>query len=192
VRSRTPPDLAGRCPRCFLPEALCLCEAVAPARTRVEVVVVRHVLERFKSSNTARWALLALPNATLVDHGGQEGPTELSERVAGGWLLYPGTAPSVPAGPPPSRLVVVDGSWSQARRMVHRLAPLVALPRLSLPPPPPEWKRLRQPKLEEGMSTLEAIACGLLALGEREAAERLSELHALAVQRASSIRGRRH
>jgi DTW domain-containing protein YfiP len=192
MRSHTPPNLDGRCPRCFFPTAFCLCERVPRVGNRTEFVIVRHSLERMRSSNTARWAALALSRCTLVDvYGDAEPPHDLAPLVAGAHLLFPGTNASAPPEPRPTKVVVVDGSWSQARHMVHRLAELRPLPRLSLGPPAPGSVRLRQPKVAAGMSTLEAIAQALALLDEPEAANQLESLHRMTVDQAHTIRGRR-
>jgi DTW domain-containing protein YfiP len=93
--------------------------------------------------------------------------------------------PCVP-DPAPEVLVVLDGSWAQARRMLQRLAPLRDLPRLSLPPRDAE--RLRRPTVAGGMSTLEAIADALELLGDGEAAGGLRAVHRLAVARGMRLR----
>src|SRR5438067_2383451 len=102
MRSRTPPDLRGRCPRCYFPEAGCLCGQVPRLTTRLEVVIVRHALERHRTSNTARWAALALPRCRILDYALGEQPLDLSAEVAGASLLYPADRPSAPPQPPPS------------------------------------------------------------------------------------------
>ena len=190
MRSRTHPSLEGRCKVCFLPEVLCICREFAPYPNQAEVVIVRHALERFKTSNTARWTPIALTRCRVFEHGGPSDPPLVEEAFRGAWLIFPGVEPSLPSGPLPSRLVAIDGSWSQARHMVHRLAVLRSLPRLSLAAPAPGIPRLRVQRLPAEMSTLEAIAHALAALGETEAAERVAAVHRLAVQRVSSLRRR--
>jgi DTW domain-containing protein YfiP len=88
--------------------------------------------------------------------------------------------------PLPHTLVVLDGSWGQARRMLQRIPPLRTMPRLSLPVR--EGERLRRPTVEGGMSTLEAIAAALDLLGDAPAARALEELHRLAVARSLRLR----
>ena len=46
MRSRTPADLAGRCPRCYLPTRLCLCPQVPRLDTRTEFGVWGGMTER--------------------------------------------------------------------------------------------------------------------------------------------------
>ena len=188
MRSRTPPNLEGRCRACFFPDALCICPSVVPQATGVEVVIVRHAMERWRTSNTARWIPLALSRARVVDHGLRLGDAPLEPLVDGGWLVFPGAANQRPEGPPPRRLVFVDGSWSQARRMVQRLDALRTLPRLSLPPPPVDVPRLRRERSTAHMSTIEAVGLALALVGEPAAAADLATLHALAVERARSLK----
>src|SRR5947209_2767252 len=136
MRSRTADDLGGRCPRCYFPQP-CLCAELPVLAPRMEVVIIRHMLERKKSTNSARWAALALPNARIVEHGLPGGALDVASLVVpGSAVLFPLAEPSLPTLPAPRRLIVVDGSWTQARRMLQRLAPLRTLPRLSLGPPP--------------------------------------------------------
>jgi DTW domain-containing protein YfiP len=191
MRSRTPADLAGRCPRCYLPTRLCLCAEVPRLDTRTEFIVIRHQKEKEKSTNTARIAALALSHCQLLTYGAPGEPFNASVLEAPDtWLLFPGTQPPEPDAPPPRRLVVVDGNWGQARRMVHRVPGLRMLPGLTLPPPPPDTRRLRRPPHPEGMSTLEAIAGALALLEGEEAARPLYALHERMIDRVLESRGR--
>jgi DTW domain-containing protein YfiP len=82
--------------------------------------------------------------------------------------------------------VLLDGSWSQARRMFQRLVPLRALPRLSLGAQPGE--RLREGP-EGTMSTLEALAHALAIVESAQAAAHLLAVHELLCERQRSLRG---
>ncbi len=183
------PDLSLRCPRCFFPPGHCLCPEVPRLQTRLQLVLLRHASEIPRPTNTARWAALALPQASLLDYALPGRPFDDAPlRGEGTWVLFPSATATVrPAGPPRS-LVVLDGTWSQARRMLQRVPALRALPRLSLPPPAAD-RRLRRPTVAGGMSTLEAVASALRLLGEAEAAGALEALHARALLRAEGLRG---
>jgi DTW domain-containing protein YfiP len=192
-RSRVP-DLTKRCRRClFLPE-VCLCPEIAPIEARTRFVLLRHASERNRPTNTARWAALAL-GCELVDYGAPGEPVDVA-RVCepGTWVLFPGPG-APPDADPPRRVLVLDGSWSQARRMLQRVPALRELPRLALAAPPAAppgaagLPRLRRPRIDAGMSTIEAIARALAQLGEPEAGARLDALHAAALARAWSLRG---
>jgi DTW domain-containing protein YfiP len=157
---------------------------------RTQVLLVRHAAERFKASNTGRLAVAAIAGAQLMDYateGRRPGMPELTGAATDGrtWLLYPDGEPR--AAPPPGleRLVVVDGTWPQARRMLQRIPELRGMPRLSLPPPPEPLRRLRQTKEASQMSTLEAIAQALAWLEGWDLAAPLFALHETFVTRAA-------
>ncbi|MCI0572071.1 MAG: DTW domain-containing protein [Myxococcaceae bacterium] len=189
--AKLPPDMAGKCVRCFLPEALCVCAEVPRVETRTRVLLVRHVMETWKASNTARLAAMALPGAELVAYGDRERSFERHLPLPeGSWLLWPEGPPPPPDAPPPRTVVVLDGSWSQARRMMQRHPAFRALPRLVLAPPTGAL-RLRIPPREDGMSTLEAVALALAQLEGPGVAEPLLTLHELFTRRGLQSRGRR-
>jgi DTW domain-containing protein len=138
-------------------------------------------------------AALALEGAVLHDHARGRAPSGdavaalLDEPPA--LLLYPGPGPAARPPVAPRTIVVPDATWAQARRMVQRLAPLRALPRLALPIRPAPATRLRRSAVPGRLSTLEAIAAALHWLGEPEAAGRLQALHAEAVERTLRLKG---
>lgn len=187
--------------------AICLCPDVPSLRSPVQFVVLRHASERERLSNTARWGALALEGTIVVEHGLPGPPTD--DRILstpGAVLLFPerlafpergasddagvpfvGTSTASAAAPVPALVIVPDGTWTQARRMVQRIAPLRTMPRLALPSPPPAV-RLRRPP-GGGMSTLEAMAAALALFGEPETAARLYGLHAAGVERILRLKG---
>jgi DTW domain-containing protein YfiP len=177
---------AARCPRCLLLERVCLCAAIPTVVTRTRIVIVRHHLEQFRSSNSGRLARLALPNSEIVEHGGRSGVAVLPP-LAGAWLMFPEGEPVLaPPQPPPRQLIVLDATWSQARRMCRKLAQLRGLPILRLPDAPMPAARLRESPAPGRVSTLEAIARALRLLEGDAAAEPLEALFALAVARAAA------
>jgi len=187
-RGQLPP---GRCPRCAFPvEGGCL--AIPRISVPWRVVVVRHASEIPRLTNSGRWAAAALEGATIFDHALDDTRSDhqlgalLDDQPA--WLLFPSAHAGAPAGPPPRTLVIPDATWAQARRMVQRIAPLRAMPRLALPPPPPSM-RLRQPPRAGGMSTLEAIAGAMDLLGDTAAAGALRALYQAAVEKTLRLKG---
>lgn len=158
-------------------------------RAPFRLVLLRHVSERPRLSNTGLWAALAVEGARLLDHGDPGPPTDDADLSAdGAALLFPGPHAPAPPWPPPRVLVVPDGTWTQARRMIQRLPALRALPRLALAGPPPGL-RLRRPHPAGGMSTLEAVAGALAASGAHAEAARLLALHAAGVERVLRLKG---
>lgn len=109
----------------------------------------------------------------------------------GAWLLYPiGEPVTVCPEPPPRQLVVLDATWSQARRMYRKLEALRGLPILHLPVEPMPSARLRESPGPGRVSTIEAIARALRLLEGDEVALALEQLFADAVERARAA-GRR-
>lgn len=182
----------ARCPRCRFPPEFCLCPAIPRLAAPFRLVVVRHASERERMSNTARWAALALVGAELLEHGLPGVPLdETLLRAPGAVALFPSPRAedaALPAAAAPSIVVVPDGTWTQARRMMQRLPALQRLPRLSLPGPP-AGLRLRRPPRPDGMSTLEAIAGALAAFGAHDASERLLAVHDAGVERVLRLKG---
>ena len=177
---------AIKCARCLLQQRVCLCAEVPTIATRTRIVIVRHHHEQFRSSNSGRLANLALPNSTIVDHGGSGGPAKLDD-LDGAWLLFPEGEPMHTAPVPlPKTLVVLDATWSQARRMYRKIDALRGLPLLRLPDEPMPQARLRQSPGPGRVSTIEAIARALRLLEGEEMATALEQLFAVAVGRAQS------
>lgn len=183
----------GRCPRCLQRVEVCICATLPRVETRTTLVVIRHLLEAHKPTNSARLAALALPRLELLEYG-SPGPSEPEAialvRAPGTWLVFPDGPEATPGGPPPERLVILDGTWPQARRMLRRLDVLRGLPRLSLPPPEAR-RRMRRQSSGEGMATLEAIARALELVEGPEVARPLEALYERVVEQTLALRGER-
>jgi DTW domain-containing protein len=167
-----------------------VCPEVPTVPTRTELLVIRHQREGWKSTGTARIAALALPRLRCVEYGDDGLPAR--DELDG--MSLENTALLFPAEPtvewkPVDRLILLDGTWRQARRMFHRLTRLHGLPRLALPPKPEAVLRLRASSFDEGRSTLEAVADALSLLEGEEAASPLHHLHRLYVERVLRARG---
>lgn len=150
---------------------------------------MRHVAEERLTSNTARLAGLALLNCRVLPYGGGAPFEEAALAGAGTYLLYPG-ARSRPPLADVRRLIVLDGTFNQARRMYKRIPALLRMPELALPPPVVPPLRLREPTRRDGMSTLEAIAAALGLVEDPALASALQELFEEFVRRSDSVRGR--
>ena len=196
----TAPGAPGRCPRCLILVAHCICELVGqPSESQPQIVIVRHHWEAFKSTGTARLAGLALSNLRLLDMTAEDpAPVRAALReLEDAWLLYPdGSTTSVAAERPvprPRALVVLDGTWRQTRKMLRRLPELSRLPRYSLGGGAEAQRRdrLREPPRAGARSTLESIADALAELDSPERGQRLLELHQGFVERTRLARGQR-
>ena len=154
--------------------AFCVCADLKPVPSATRVVLLQHPREARLAICSAWLTRLALENAEL--HRGvrfDEHP-RVRELVAapGTALLYPGPG-SVPAGevaPPPKVLVVIDGTWLQADRMLRDNPRLAALPRVGLVHDRESgYAGLRREPAPGHLSTIEAVALALGAL-ERDPA----------------------
>jgi DTW domain-containing protein len=195
MRSRTEADLPGRCPRCYLVQRYCLCAALEPIDNRIEVVLLRHRMEGFKSTNTGRIAALALKRCIVIEYEvpGPEIDERLRPYLEAAWLLFPKADGSAvdPSGVP-ARLVVVDGTWRQARRMVKRLPEVAALPSFSLPElSPSSAPRLRHSPHPNNVSTMEAIGAALGHLENSAYEAALRSLYASYAERVFKGRGKK-
>src|SRR5689334_12258625 len=151
------------CGRCRRPTSVCYCVALPRLETATRVVILQHPRERDMPIGTARMASLCLPQAEL--HVGVRWVDEPLARALGDpsrtpILLYPDRgARDILRDPPrgPVTLVVVDGTWSQARTVVRDNPVLQALPRYAFATPEPSHYRIRREPRAEYVSTIEAL-----------------------------------
>lgn len=180
------------CATCHKPEHLCVCAAIAPLDNRVFVLILQHPQEKRETLGTAQIAHLQFRNSAL--RVGLSWPN--LKRILGRdadprrWgVLYLGAARAggAPAAPlaavdktgkplPDSAdvlaglegIIVLDGTWSQAKTLWWRNAWLLKCRRLVLQP---DFRSLygqarREPR-RESVSTLEAAAYTLSLLERR-------------------------
>jgi DTW domain-containing protein YfiP len=159
------------CARCRRPERVCYCAALPRLETRTRVVILQHPRERDMPIGTARMASLCLPGAELHVGARWDGHPALARALADPArppiLLYPGPgARDLLRAPPPGpvTLVVVDGTWSQAKGVVRDNPVLRALPRYAFVAPEPTQYRIRREPSAEVVSTIEALMHALGAL----------------------------
>jgi DTW domain-containing protein YfiP len=155
-----------------------------PSRTRV--VLIQHLLEQTERSNTGRHAVGLLERLELRVFGVKDAPLKVDD-LSGAWLLWPGEPPPDQGTPLPETVVVLDGSWSQARKMMQRVPELRALRKFSLVAP--EGRRSLRAAPSGGMSTLEAIAEVLAVLEGDAVAAPVRAAHEALVQKQLAERG---
>lgn len=182
------------CPACGRPPGICICDRIQKIDTRHRVVILQHPQEDDALLGTAKLVEVALPKATVrvglswasLDQAisGRQADRERWAVLAVAKLPVP-----VPAElrdepvviidrqgrvrdlrqPGLDGIIVLDGTWSQAKTLWWRNAWLLKLPRIVLKPREPSmYGRLRKEPRKEWVSTLEAVADVLPALGEPE------------------------
>ncbi len=158
-----------QCPRCLRPQTHCLCALIPSLDSRTRVLLLQHPSEVNHALNTARLAALGLTNAELiVGEVFEDLPRLLNPPGYQARLLFPGDAAqpirAYHAGDQPMLLVVPDGTWRKARKMLHLNPPLAALPRVTLAEGGVSRYRLRKAPGPGALSTVEAIVQALQVL----------------------------
>jgi DTW domain-containing protein YfiP len=138
---------SGRCYRCLRPRSRCYCSRITPLATRTRFALCVHPNEyRHQKCGTGRLCGIALSRAELFvgvdlsDHAGLN--RLLGDPTLSPWLLYPGAGATnlssgVPLLLPPNRdllVVILDGTWHEARKILHRSPNLRSLPRMAFTP----------------------------------------------------------
>lgn len=158
-----------RCERCLRPAAHCLCALIPCLDSRTRVLLLQHPSEVNHALNTARLAALGLSNALLrIGEVFEDLQALLSQPGYQPRLLFPGKDAQVltrdVAEDLPTLLVVPDGTWRKARKILHLNPLLAALPRVTLSGAPASRYRLRKAPAADALSTLEAVAHALETL----------------------------
>ncbi|MDF2641129.1 MAG: hypothetical protein K0R45_401 [Pseudomonas sp.] len=158
-----------RCERCLRPAAHCLCALIPSLGSRTRVLLLQHPSEVNHALNTARLAALGLTNAQLrVGEVFEDLHELLSQPGYQPRLLFPGEGAQVltrqGAEDLPTLLIVPDGTWRKARKILHLNPLLAALPRVTLSGAPTSRYRLRKAPAADALSTLEAVVHALETL----------------------------
>ena len=158
-----------QCPRCLRPTTHCLCALIPSLDSRTRVLLLQHPSEVNHALNTARLAALGLVNAQLVvGEVFEDLQTLLNPPGYQARLLFPAEdAQPLQAYSPsdePLLLVVPDGTWRKARKLLHLNPLLAALPRVTLTAGAVSRYRLRKAPGPGALSTVEAIVQALTVL----------------------------
>ncbi|MDY0249185.1 MAG: DTW domain-containing protein [Pseudomonas sp.] len=154
------------CQDCTRPIAHCLCDLIPSLPSRTRVVLVQHPNEVKHALNTARLAALGLQNAQLIIAERVENLEQYVQlpgyRVC---VLFPGEGAQVLSAYQddqlPLLLIVPDGTWRKARKILYCNPLLAALPRVTLPAGLSSRYRLRKAPDEQALATVEAVAYAL-------------------------------
>lgn len=189
-------------------QELCICGHLPRLETRTRVCLLMHAQEKDKPSNTGRLAHLCLPHSEIRYRGLRDGtPLDLSGLVDEEyetWMLY--LSPDseelseelMASVKKPVRLLVLDGTWSQASRLGSKLVREPSLAgvkrvKLKIQPEKPSEYKLRTEHHPDGMATFEAIARALGVLERERGPAVQAELEAafrLMNERVLFMRGR--
>jgi DTW domain-containing protein YfiP len=188
-----PPQDIPDCPHCGKPEPLCICDSLEPIQNRIEVVILQHPQEQDRALGTARLTALSLENSILKIGLSWPSLSKILGRTVdpARWaILYLGSAKVADLaadrdilaidrkGQPEHHqrailediegIVVLDGTWSQAKALWWRNAWMLKCQRVILGPSRPSlYGKLRKEPRRDGLSTIEATAMLLGRLERR-------------------------
>lgn len=179
------------CSRCFKPRPLCVCDRIVAMHPRTEVLILQHPQEKDTVLGTARITELSLAGTKVVPGLSWASLSHALGRTVDSkqWgVLYFGSlprelTPEEKTSPivvldrhgkprdvqtqPLQGIVVLDGTWSQAKTLWWRNPWMLKLNRVILHPREPSaYGRLREQPRRDALSTIEAVAEALLGLGE--------------------------
>ena len=187
-------ESAADCPRCRKPLPLCICDSVTPIQSRLSLLILQHPQEQDRALGTARLTALHFANATLKI--GLSWPSlakALGRPVAdpSRWaVLYLGSAKAADLDTDAEivainskgelehnqrgvlsaieGVVLLDGTWSQAKALWWRNAWMLKCQRIILGPrQPSRYGHLRREPRRDGLSTIEAAATLIAGLEKR-------------------------
>jgi DTW domain-containing protein len=191
------------CPSCLKPVPLCICESIMPIESRISLLILQHPQEQDRALGTARLTALHFKDAVLKI--GLSWPSlskALGRPVAdpSRWaVLYLGSAKVADLETDRDivainrkgeiednqrailkdieGIVLLDGTWSQAKALWWRNAWMLKCKRVVLAPKrPSRYGRLRREPRSDGLSTIEAVAMLLARLEHKPEIE--TALHA--------------
>lgn len=160
------------------PQTMCVCASLPTIATATAVVILQHPREHRHPFNTARLVALSLARARLcVAHGGfaedMHCPVDVPPDAA---VLFPHpqALDLATLGPAerPSTLVVLDGTWAQAKKLYRMNAWLAGLRHVRLFPSDKSNYRIRAEPQDDYLSTVEATIQALQLLEPDNAALR--------------------
>src|SRR6202171_2621857 len=182
------------CPRCQKPLPLCICDNIEPIENRVSLLILQHPQEQDRALGTARLTALHFKNAVVrIGLSWSSLAKALGRPVAepSRWaVLYLGSAKvadlennsdivgihrtgevedterAIPRDI--EGIVLLDGTWSQAKALWWRNAWMLKCQRVILGPQhPSRYGKLRREPRRDGLSTIESAAMLLSALEKR-------------------------
>ena len=191
--TEAPQAVIEDCPRCGKPLTLCVCQDILPIDNTIALLILQHPQEQDKALGTARLTALHFKSAVFKTGLSWPSLTKALGRTADPkrWAtLYLGSADPAMLAPGQSivaldakgkllpiqemaladieGVIVLDGTWSQAKTLWWRNAWLLKSKRVVLDPNRPSlYGKLRREPRREGLSTLEAAGMLLAHLENR-------------------------
>jgi DTW domain-containing protein YfiP len=175
-------QLPEECPRCGKTTMLCVCDGIEPIDNRISLLILQHPQEQDRSLGTAKLTALHFKDATLKVGLSWPSLTKILGRPADPqrWaILYLGSVKAADIAPGDEivavnrkgeaeddqddalryleGVILLDGTWSQAKALWWRNPWMLKCRRIVLGPKrPSRYGKLRREPRRDGLSTIEA------------------------------------
>lgn len=161
------------CNICQYPVKTCVCGQISTVHFPIALTILQHKREVTHAKNTARLISLCAPDKTNIivtsdNHAMSQLQTKLYAKQCA--VIYPNDASraieTLPINERHSinHIVVIDGSWKQAYSIVEQHSWLKAYVFYHFETAPLTRYRIRHTTMDNGLSTLEAVAYAMNTL----------------------------
>lgn len=161
----------ARCPQCNRAIVACFCDTITQIENELSVIILQHTSEVKHAKGTAKIVELSLNNIEVFVGEDFTDNSELKQKLATkkSLLLYPqenAVSPSDLASQVNKnsdiklsdyQLVVIDGSWKKAFKILQRNPFLSKIPAIGIDAINESDYRIRKSSRSDSLSTLEAI-----------------------------------
>ena len=166
-----------KCNTCLRPVKMCFCRDIIKQNNKTQLLIIQDDEESRHYLNTAIMAKLSFENTTLelVSKLKIEDLTLRIKNASCPAILYPSLENSIQTEKrnQVDLLIVLDGTWRKAKRILHTFSILKELPFVSLTMSKEKKYSLRKAKLDYQYSTLEAITYALASIESKDFASAL-------------------
>lgn len=176
------------CQRCEYPISHCLCQSITQVSHQTRVIVLQHPSEVKNAKNTVRLLNLLSDNIEVIigetDADFAELRTQIATRSDKYALLFPSEdalklEPSSNSNLTFDTLVVIDGTWKKAKKILLLNPWLEQINKVSFSQEHQSSYQIRSTKVSGGLSTIEATAYALNLIENTEIAPFMTALDGL-------------
>lgn len=185
------PNARPTCLACFRPSAHCVCNLLKVFTAHCNILILQHPHERRKYYSTAKLVQRSIQNSRLlrgVEFDASRLAAELSAKGGASYLLFPGDDSASCEDlhlELSDTVVVLDGTWSEAGKILRRNPILQNLPKVSFKQNLVSQYKIRKQPKPTYLSTLESITQFLklnaAGSGNEEALRKLSDYDTLMI-----------
>jgi DTW domain-containing protein YfiP len=190
----------NRCEKCRMIDTHCICDQLIGQNSATNVSILMHYRERITTTNTGRIAHYLLNNSEIHIRGLAQQPLQEEDVLKPEYtplFLFPSehsvflTEELLTSLGGKIQLIVPDGSWRQAKRVGKREGFLKNVLHVKLPDTSNGIFFLRRKVMDEGISTIEAIARALGIIESQAIQKNLENVFRIMVEKTLETRGKK-